>query len=134
MVPPERLSEYVDGVEELLKADDTDAVVFGHAGDGNMHVNPLVDVHRPAWTEGVRRVLEGTAELVRHLGGTLSGEHGDGRVRAPYLATVWPDDCVAAFQGVKRALDPSGVFNPGVILPLPGQDPLEGLNPARNLP
>ena len=130
VVPPARVADYARGVRAILDDAGMDGVIFGHAGDGNLHVNPLVDVHDPGWRDRVRRVLEATVDLVAGLGGTLSGEHGDGRVRAPLLARVWPAPLVRAFGEVKAALDPAGVLNPGVILPRPGQDPLEGLGAA----
>jgi hypothetical protein len=99
-------------------------VIFGHAGDANIHVNPLVDVRLPDWRERARAVLLEVAALVASLGGTLSGEHGDGRLRAPLLARAWGEAAVAAFAEVKRAFDPDGILNPGVKLPLAGQDPL----------
>lgn len=127
VVPPPRLPAYLHGLDGILRDAELDAVIFGHAGDGNVHVNPLVDVTRDGWREGVREVLDRTVELVATLGGTLAGEHGDGRLRAPLLDRIWPAPAVDAFRTVKDALDPSGILNPGVILPLPGQDPLEGL-------
>jgi FAD/FMN-containing dehydrogenase len=129
VVPPEAVGRYIEGVEGILEDHGFDAVVFGHAGDGNVHVNPLVDVDSPDWRERVRGTLADTAELVRALGGTLSGEHGDGRIRAPFLQRIWHQTHVEAFRRVKKYLDPHGILNPGVILPLPGQDPLEGLRP-----
>lgn len=127
VVPPDRLPDYLRGLQRILDGVGTDAVVFGHAGDGNVHVNPLIDVRRHDWRSRVRTILDRTAELVADLGGTLSGEHGDGRVRAPYLSRIWSRPAVRAFREVKRRLDPDGRMNPGVIVPLPGQDPLEGL-------
>jgi FAD/FMN-containing dehydrogenase len=67
------------------------------------------------------------AEGVAALGGTMAGEHGDGRLRAPVLETVWGAETVALFRAVKDAFDPRGILNPGVILPLPGQRPLDGV-------
>ena len=81
-VPPGDLTRYLRGLESILGDERTDAVVFGHAGDGNVHVNPLVNVWLPDWAERVRRILERTVDLVADLGGTLSGEHWDG-VMAP---------------------------------------------------
>lgn len=130
VVPPARVAEYVRGLEPILEAAALDAVIFGHAGDGHLHVNPLVDMSDPAWRERMRRVLHATADLVAGLGGTLSGEHGDGRVRAPLLDRIWSPALLHAFREVKTTLDPAGVLNPGVILPLPGQDPLDGLGAA----
>lgn len=137
VVPPPRLGEYLQGLDRILaeEGEGMEAVVFGHAGDGNVHVNPLVDLSDPAWRTKVRRVLDGVVELVVELGGTLAGEHGDGRLRAPFLEQVWGAEWVARFRALKDAADPGGRLNPGVILPLPGQDPLEGLAPrARSWP
>lgn len=125
VVPPRHLAAYLAGVEEILADEDTDAVFFGHAGDGNVHVNPLVDVTRPDWRERVGRILNRTAALVAELGGTLSGEHGDGRIRAPLLETIWGREWTRAFAMVKHVLDPQGIFNPGVILPHAGHPTLE---------
>jgi len=127
VVPVETLSGYLTGLHDILGRAGTDAVIFGHLGDGHLHVNPLIDLGRDAWPSTVRRILEETVALVASLGGTLSGEHGDGRIRAPYLERIWAGPVVAAFREVKRSLDPGGIFNPGVVLPVPGQDPLEGM-------
>lgn len=129
VVPPAHLLEYVSGLEMILEDAETDAVIFGHAGDGNVHVNPLVDVEDPGWRKRVEEILESTVDLVADLGGTLAGEHGDGRVRAPYLSRIWPGAAVRSFQEVKETLDPGNVLNPGVILPLEGQEPLAALDP-----
>ena len=118
---------YLQGVSDILEKAGTEAVVFGHAGDGNVHVNPLMDVRTPDRRARARTILEETVTLVAGLGGTLSGEHGDGRVRAPFVDRIWSPELVSGFREIKGRLDPSGLMNPGVILPLPGQDPLKGL-------
>lgn len=128
VVPADRVPAYLDGVQRLLAEVDMEAAIFGHAGDGNIHVNPLVDITSPEWRARVRAALDATTDLVRKLGGTLSGEHGDGRLRAPLLDRIWPPHLVAGFQTLKAAFDPEGILNPGVILPEPGQDPLDGLS------
>jgi FAD/FMN-containing dehydrogenase len=120
-VPPENLPAYVRGVREILTANDTRGVIFGHAGDAHVHVNPLVDVGRSDWRARVARILDSVVGLTASLGGTLTGEHGDGRLRTPLAPRVWPADVVARFAAVKRAFDPSGVMNPGVIVPLEGE-------------
>jgi FAD/FMN-containing dehydrogenase len=129
VVRADRVPDYLRGLEEILEGEETDAVMFGHAGDGNVHVNPLVDVRRFDWRDRVERILHATVELVAGLGGTLSGEHGDGRLRAPFHARIWGETLAAAFGRVKSTLDPAGILNPGVVVPLPGQDPLAGLTP-----
>ncbi len=129
VVPPEALGAYLSGVDEILQAAKTDAVIFGHAGDANVHVNPLIDVGRSSWRSQARTLLKETADLVAELGGTLSGEHGDGRLRAPFVGQIWGSRLTACFEKTKDILDPAGILNPGVIVPRPGQDPLEGLWP-----
>ena len=123
-VPPTRLPEYVRGVRAALASHDVRGVIFGHAGDAHVHVNPLVDVSRPDWRARVDAVLDDVVELTARLGGTLAGEHGDGRLRAPLLARTWDGDTLAMFREIKRAFDPRGILNPGVKVPLPGQRPL----------
>lgn len=127
VVPVERFPAYLAEVQDILRRQDMDAVIFGHAGDANAHINPLVNVGFNDWRERVRRVLEDTAGLVSELGGTLSGEHGDGRVRAPFLSRIWGEPTVERFRALKDAFDPLCIMNPGVILPLEGQDPLAGI-------
>jgi len=129
VVPPASLGRYLTELGVILAKWETDAVIFGHAGDANVHVNPLLDVNHRAWHDRARGILDDTTDLVAGLGGTLAGEHGDGRIRAPLLARIWGDPVTRAFFEVKNHLDPAGILNPGVILPLPGQDPLEGLWP-----
>jgi FAD/FMN-containing dehydrogenase len=127
VVPVAAVPNYLRGVSDILERAGTEAVIFGHAGDGNIHVNPLMDVRALDRRARVRTILEETVALVVGLGGTLSGEHGDGRVRAPFVDRIWSPELVSVFREVKERLDPDGLMNPGVILPLPGQDPLEGL-------
>ncbi|HEX6068463.1 MAG TPA: FAD-binding oxidoreductase [Longimicrobiaceae bacterium] len=127
VVPVEQLATYVRELRAILERHGLPAVIFGHAGDGNLHVNPLVDVHAPGWVATLEAVLAEVAALVARLGGTLAGEHGDGRLRAPFLETIWGAETVALFRAVKTAFDPQGILNPGVILPLAGQRPFEGI-------
>ncbi len=124
-VPPERLPEYVRGVREALGRRAIRGIIFGHAGDGHVHVNPLVDVRREGWRQSVEEVLAEVAELTARLGGTLAGEHGDGRIRTPLLSRTWGPEAVEAFALVKRSFDPDGILNPGVKVPLPGQRAIE---------
>ena len=124
-VPPARLAEYVRGVRAALDAHDIRGVIFGHAGDAHVHVNPLVDVRRADWREQVNALLRDVTALTVRLGGTVSGEHGDGRLRAPLLPEVWPSESVARFAAVKRAFDPQGILNPGAKIALPGTHAVE---------
>jgi FAD/FMN-containing dehydrogenase len=123
-VPPARLPDYVRGVRQALAARGMGGAIFGHAGDGHIHVNPLVDVREPDWRGRMQLLLDDVVALTARLGGTLSGEHGDGRLRAPLLRRVWHKDTVQAFEVLKKAFDPNNIFNPGSKIPLPGQKPL----------
>ena len=120
-VPPLALAEYVRGVRAILDSTDTPCVIFGHAGDAHVHVNPLVDVRRVDWRTRVERILLEVTALVARLGGTLSGEHGDGRLRTPLLDRTWSAEARACFAAIKTAFDPNGILNPGVKVPLRGQ-------------
>jgi FAD/FMN-containing dehydrogenase len=127
VVPIHRLPDYVVALRRILANHGVPAVIFGHAGDGNLHVNPLVDVSAPQWRSTIERILYEVAAEVAALGGTLAGEHGDGRLRAPLLETIWGPEIMELFRAVKTAFDPDGILNPGVLLPLPGQRPLDAL-------
>lgn len=133
-VPPDRLGDYVRGVRAALKAHDTRGVIFGHAGDAHVHVNPLVDVRRADWRERVDGLLRDVTALVAELGGTVAGEHGDGRLRAPLLPRVWPAASLERFAAVKRAFDPDGLLNPGAKLPLKGDSAVDDVKYDPALP
>lgn len=126
-VPPEKLPAYVRGVREILGANETRGVIFGHAGDSHAHVNALVDVRRQGWRERVDRILDGVTALTSALGGTLAGEHGDGRLRTPLLPRVWSADVLDRFREVKAAFDPKNIFNPGVKVALAGERALDAI-------
>ncbi len=123
-VPPDRLPEYVRGIRAILDRYHVRGVIFGHAGDSHVHVNPLIDVDQPNWRDTVQHVLDDVVSLTAALGGTLSGEHGDGRLRTPLVRDMWPATVVESFLAVKRAFDPAGIFNPGVKVPIANQFPL----------
>ncbi|HEY7729082.1 MAG TPA: FAD-binding oxidoreductase, partial [Candidatus Eisenbacteria bacterium] len=114
-VPPERLGDYVNGLREILRRHETRYAIFGHAGNGNLHVTPLLDPHEATYTARMAAMAEEAFELTWRLGGTITGEHGDGILRAPYLRRQFPRswDVMAA---VKRALDPGGILNPGSVI------------------
>ena len=120
-VPLPNLPDYVQGVRKALAEREVSGVIFGHAGDAHVHVNPLIDVRQPDWRAKVAGLLEDVVKLTSRLGGTLTAEHGDGRIRTPLLDRVWHKDAIRAFALVKKAFDPTNIFNPGVKVPLPEQ-------------
>ncbi len=126
-VPRERYADYVRGVRAALDRQEMVGVIFGHAGDAHAHVNPLVDVTRAGWRDRVHGILDEVCELTARYGGTLAGEHGDGRLRAPLLGRVWSAEALAGFANVKAAGDPSGVLNPGCKIARPGDEAIGAL-------
>jgi FAD/FMN-containing dehydrogenase len=133
-VPLPRLPEYIEGVRQALADRGVSGVIFGHAGDAHVHVNPLVNVGEADWREKVSGLLDDVVALTARLGGTLTGEHGDGRLRTPLLDRVWQKDALRAFALVKKAFDPSNIFNPGVKVPLPNQKAIEDIKYDPSLP
>lgn len=122
-LPIERMGDYIRAVRRLAAARGIPVVAFGHAGDGHVHVNLLPEVAKAGWEESVAGLLDEVSDVVVRLGGTPSGEHGDGRLRAGLLARVYGEEIVALFHRVKRAFDPLGILAPGVILPS-GEPPI----------
>ncbi|SNR72545.1 glycerol-3-phosphate dehydrogenase, anaerobic, C subunit [Halorubrum ezzemoulense] len=116
-IPPERLPEYLRAVREVLMDHDLDASVFGHAGQGVLHIKPFLNLKEDADKERLRSVSNAVHETVLEFDGCVSGEHGDGRLRSAYLEEMYGEDIYTGFQRVKDAFDPNGVFNPGNVVP-----------------
>lgn len=135
-VPPERLGAWLRDFDLLLKEHGLDGVPYGHFGDGCVHVRidfPFGDVHSEDGGAAVfRRFLEECALKLREHGGSISGEHGDGRARSELLATMYDEQSIALFGAVKAICDPRGLLNPGNIV---DPAPLDAdLRPARPRP
>jgi FAD/FMN-containing dehydrogenase len=125
-VPLPRVSDYIRGVRSAAAERRIPVVIFGHAGDGHIHVNLLPNVTQAGWEASVAGLQDEVTDLVVRLGGTLSGEHGDGRLRAASLVQVYGPDVLRLFRLVKDSFDPLGIFNPGVILSS-GEPPISRL-------
>jgi hypothetical protein len=93
-----------------------------------------VDVGKPDWRDRVERILHAAVELTEKLGGTLTGEHGDGRLRTPLLSRVWSRESLERFQTVKSVFDPRGILNPGVKVALDGERAIETIKYDPALP
>lgn len=115
-VPIAALGPYVAGVRSAAARNGVEVVLFGHAGDGHLHVNALVDLTLPDWQDRIRRLFEDVTALIARLGGTLAGEHGDGRLRAHALPVTFGPEVAHLFAQVKRLFDPNHILNPGVIV------------------
>ncbi len=114
IVPPERFREYIEGVYQLFERNHLQVAIWGHAGDANLHMQPLLDLAQVGDRQKVFRVIDEYYNLIISLGGSTSGEHGDGRLRAPYLEKLYGPEVYALFKKVKQIFDPYGTLNPGV--------------------
>lgn len=117
VVPVSRLPELVAGVEALSARHALLIVCFGHAGNGNLHVNLMHDARDPRQASAAALCLDALFDLVLGLGGTLSGEHGIGLAKRAWMARAFDAPTLAAMRAVKAALDPDGILNPGKVLP-----------------
>lgn len=116
-VPVTRIPELVEGLQALSRKHDIRIVNFGHAGNGNLHTNLLVDPEDPAQMHAVQLCLADVFRLVLDLEGTLSGEHGVGMEKRDYVGWEIAEDTLDAMRAIKHALDPKGILNPGKALP-----------------
>ncbi len=113
-VPIENLPAYVDALYRILERNRVDFVLFGHIAKGLLHTRPLLDLKDPGDLEKLKILADEVFELVHSLGGAISGEHGDGRIRSAYLRRQYPD-IYELFTRTRQLLDPDGIFNPEII-------------------
>ena len=115
-VPPERLGAYLRAFDALLEEHHLRALPYGHFGDGCVHVRVDFPLGEPGGSEAYRRFVEDAAALVAAHGGSLSGEHGDGRARSGLLGAMYSPGALAVQARLKRLLDPDDLLNPGVLV------------------
>lgn len=116
-VPRSKVAEILRRVEAISKKYNLIIVNFGHAGDGNIHVNVMIDKRRPEEVERAHSAVREIFAAALELGGTLSGEHGIGITKAPYLSMELGDLGVQVMKRIKKAFDPNNILNPGKIFP-----------------
>ncbi|MBF0381477.1 MAG: FAD-binding protein [Magnetococcales bacterium] len=117
VVPVSKLNLLIEGVEEIATEIDIPIINFGHAGNGNIHVNLLVDPDDPVIMAKVKPALGRIFKLVLQLGGSLSGEHGVGTQKRDYIEWEVGDDSLKLQRNIKGVFDPKGIMNPGKIFP-----------------
>jgi Fe-S oxidoreductase len=115
-VRPERLPEYAAGLREILRPLDLEASFYGHAASGELHVRPILDLHRAEDVAKLRQVADQVSDLCRRFSGSLAAEHGVGLARTEYLDQHLGHDLMDANRRIKQLFDPSGVLNPGKIV------------------
>jgi len=122
-VAVEDLPAYIAEFDRLLAGTyGIDCIHYAHAGAGELHLRPLFDLRTPAGLAMFRGVATDVAQLMKRYRGSLSGEHGDGRLRGEFIRTMVGDECFQLLVRVKRAFDPAGIFNPGKIIDAPPMD------------
>ncbi|HYI97306.1 MAG TPA: FAD-binding and (Fe-S)-binding domain-containing protein, partial [Bryobacteraceae bacterium] len=118
-VNPEHLRDYIDRFLQIIRKHQTSAGIYAHASVGCLHVRPVVNMKTE---EGVRKfeaIANEISDLVLEFGGALSGEHGDGLVRSPFLRKMFGPILYDAFRTIKQTFDPQNIFNPGKIVDAP---------------
>jgi FAD/FMN-containing dehydrogenase len=114
VVPVDRLQDYLMGIYSLFNQNHLKVAVWGHAGDANLHLQPYLNLGQVGDRQKAFRLMDEYYRLVISLGGSTSGENGDGRLRAPYLEQVYGSEAYVLFQKIKQILDPYNTLNPGV--------------------
>ncbi len=115
-MPPDRLAVYLGDLRALLRDHNLRGITYGHFGEGCIHLRVGFGLDRPGGTERLAGFMSAAADLVVSHGGTLSGEHGDGRARGSLLDRQFSPGLIEAFRTFKRAWDPAGLLNPGIIV------------------
>ena len=114
-IPAENLPAYVADFKQVIEAHDTFASFYAHAGPGVLHVRPLVNVKTIEGLEDMESIADDVTDLVVKYGGSVSGEHGDGRARTQWNRKLYGDRLYAAFRDMKTAFDPDWLLNPGNV-------------------
>lgn len=120
-VPRSKIPEMFQRLKEIREKYDVHLVVFGHAGDGNLHPNIVADARDEEEMRRVEKAVEEIFEVAIELGGTLSGEHGIGLMKSPFMEMELGEDGLHLMKVIKEAWDPQNILNPGKIFPEPGQ-------------
>jgi len=129
-VPVNNLYSYYQEVKSLIQSYDVNAVYYGHASVGLIHIRPELDLSDTEDQKKMRSIAKDVSSIVKKYKGALSGEHGDGRVRAPFLREQFGDTVYQYLVNLKNIFDPNNLFNPGVILLNEGELQLENLRPV----
>jgi FAD/FMN-containing dehydrogenase len=114
IVPVDKFSEYLAGVYEIFEKNNLKIAIWGHAGNANLHMQPFLDLSQVGDRQKVFKIIDEYYSLVISLGGSTSGEHNDGRLRAPYLKQLYGEEVYEVFNKIKTIFDPHNILNPGV--------------------
>jgi FAD/FMN-containing dehydrogenase/Fe-S oxidoreductase len=118
-VHPEYLPDYINDISDMLAGYGKDCVYYAHIATGELHLRPVLNLKDPNDVELFRKIAEDTASLVKKYKGSLSGEHGDGRLRGQFIPFMLGEHNYRLLEDVKNAFDPENIFNPGKIVRTP---------------
>ncbi len=121
-VPLDNLAEYTDRLTNVFRKHGTSGTLYAHASVGCLHIRPVLNMKNPADIKKMRQIAEEAFAMVREYKGSHSSEHGDGITRSEFHEQMFGERLVRAFEAVKDAFDPAGLFNPGRIVRAPRMD------------
>ncbi len=121
-VDPLDLPAYIAEIQQLLKKHQTKAAYYAHAGAGELHIEPFINLKSAEGIKLFRTLLTETVEILKKYNGSLSGEHGDGRLRGEFIPHLMGEDVYALFKEIKQVFDPHNLFNKGKITDTPAMD------------
>ncbi len=133
-VKVEDLPEYIKDFGLLMDQFGQQAVYYAHAGAGELHLRPLLNLKDPRDVERFHEIGKSTAALVKKYNGSLSGEHGDGRVRAEFIPMMVGETNYQLFKEIKATWDPNNIFNPGKIVDAPAMNSSLRYEPGQDTP
>ena len=123
-VPVEKLADYIDDIDRIVRSEGTTYAVYAHASAGCLHVRPLINLKSLKGRQQYRNIAEAATDAAVKYSGTITGEHGKGLARGEFNAKLFGPDLMQAFREIKTAFDPENLMNPGKIIdPTPMDDP-----------
>ena len=129
-----RLGDFVEDIEEMLALYGKESVYHAHIGTGELHIRPLINLKDAEEAKLLRTIAEETARIVKKYRGSMSGEHGDGRLRGEFIPLIIGQHNYELNRRIKRCFDPNGILNPGKITDTPAMDSFLRYEPGRPTP
>lgn len=133
VVPADQFKAFIQSIYALFSKYGLTAAVWGHAGNGNLHMQPFLDLSTVGDRQNVFKIMDEYYDMVIQLGGSTAGEHNDGRLRGLYLSKLYGEEVYKLFEAVKKIFDPHGILNPGVKIGVTREDQLKNLRREYNM-
>ena len=110
-VPIEHLSTFILDLQKIFQKNKIEAIIYGHAGEGNLHIRPLINVNKKNWKSTVKKIAKEAFGSCFKYGGTITGEHASGLNKAPFLEKEWGKKIYAYFKEIKNIFDQENILN-----------------------